>query len=100
MTCAPCDHAAEHGWWGTPNLTHCRGCHRSWSMSTNQAHCTVCHRHFSGPSHFDRHWGRSGEHRDPQRKGRIYAQRPDGTWYVPDPRVWGLPPSAQSKGAA
>lgn len=54
-----------------------------------------CHRHFSSPSVFDAHFGRAGEHRDPQRKNRTYRQRDDGTWQGIDPRF----PSALSPGA-
>lgn len=51
MTCLPCSHNAEHGWWGSEG-THCRGCHRSWTGKA-EGHCTVCHLHF-GQS--DRPW--------------------------------------------
>lgn len=54
--CLRCEHADQHGWWGAPaGLTHCRGCHRDWSMVSSQAHCSACHQHFSTPRTFDLH---------------------------------------------
>lgn len=53
--CAPCAHAARHGWWG-PNHrgTHCRGCHRSWT-GLAEAHCVGCHEHFTTNGTADLH---------------------------------------------
>lgn len=52
--CAICKVKAEKGWWGDPQIHHCRECHRSWS-GTTQAHCVSCHHHFSTNSASDRH---------------------------------------------
>lgn len=55
-TCAPCAHAAEHGWWGPDHPgTHCRDCHRSWT-SLAQAHCVTCHQQFVSALVADSHW--------------------------------------------
>lgn len=54
--CAPCVHAAEHGWWGDlgSDRTHCKRCHRSWA-SLREIHCVSCCRHFVNPAACDAH---------------------------------------------
>lgn len=53
--CQMCANRERDGWWGLGGMTHCRKCHRTWTMTTKQAHCTVCCEHFSSPSAFDLH---------------------------------------------
>jgi hypothetical protein len=73
--CAPCAHAALHGWWGPslkPARSHCHSCHRSWA-SPREGHCTTCCRHFADVRAFDYHLAESGCF-DP-----ALARRADGT---------------------
>ncbi len=53
MTCTTCEHADEHGWFGTNN-PHCRTCHRDW-RGTAQMHCATCCNHFTSVSACNRH---------------------------------------------
>ena len=49
MYCKYCVNAAELGWWGDSDITHCPDCHATWA-GERMAHCTVaggCHRTFS-----------------------------------------------------
>lgn len=56
MSCELCARARKLGWWGDPKITHCKGCHRTWSRTDHQqAHCTMCHRHFGGFEGFRDH---------------------------------------------
>jgi len=62
LTCAPCEYAKIHHWWGpalAPARSHCARCHRSWA-SLIEGHCTICCAHFANVKAFDAHLTEEG----------------------------------------
>ncbi len=86
VVCEPCNHADREGWWGDSAITHCRGCHTTWSLTkTRWQHCVRCHRTFGGDEAAVRHLDREGRCVDPatvlHKNGRrILTLNPDGVW--------------------
>jgi hypothetical protein len=98
VSCQPCAHAAEHGWWGQDG-THCRGCHRSWTGLT-EAHCVTCHQHFTSDRVAEMHEGycsiipvrvaerlRSASQKDGTPLFDIRHRKHGPTWVKFDPRT-------------